>query len=227
MIFGISCLGFSLLSVISSVLITILSIDLTNGVYNLVDFVSNFGIDISQYINPYISPEGDVDWFALFGIDGFISIGDLGILDGVAQYIGSYISYFASIITVAVVAVSFALIANGVYFILSGIWMRSVHKDAVALRAEIDRECALRIEIEKSIKAELLNENAECADAEGDDVEGSSSIAGELAPAETHEEENLAEETQAEERRRLSGAHQRCEKTRDQLHHQRYGTGAA
>ena len=197
LIFGISCLGFSLLSVISSVLITILSIDLTNGVYNLVDFVSKLGIDISQYINPYISPDGVVDWFALFGVDGFISIGDLGILDGVAQYIGSYISYFTSIITVAVVVASVALVANGVYFILSAVWMRSVHKDAVALRAEIDRECALRIEIEKSIKAELLNENAECEDAEPEDVEDSSSIAGELAPVET-QEENHAEKAQAE-----------------------------
>lgn len=107
------------------------------------------GVDMSGLGEDYESMKRLLE---MIGLDSFITVDESGLMNTIGQYIGEYISSVTSVLTTAYAIMGVTTLLTGVYFIISAIWMKSVHNDASALRNEIDRENVVRLDMEREIR---------------------------------------------------------------------------
>lgn len=154
-IFGGAGILLTLMDLSFSVLLSGLAGQLINGLSNLFGLGDYIGIDLSEIFgNSGTSDIIDPSIAELFGLDGFLSIDELGIVDWLSSFLGGYVNYFTSIATVFLATMGISSFVMGLYFILTGIWMSSVHKRAKELSEELSREIEARAELERQIKEE-------------------------------------------------------------------------
>lgn len=154
-VFGGVGILLTLMDLSFSVLLSGLAGGLINGLSNLFGLGDYIGIDLSEVFGNLGTPDIiDPSIAEIFGFDGFLSIDELGIVDWLSGILGEYVNYFTSIITVFLATMGISSFVMGLYFILTGVWMTSVHKRAKELSEELNREIAARAELERLMKEE-------------------------------------------------------------------------
>ena len=183
--FGIAAAIFGITDFSFSVFLTGIA---TQIFYGLVDFFGlsdRFGIDISEITgSTEVSDLLDLILSLWFGIDGFNSLGELDIFGWIIDLFSAYVNQFTSIISLLLATIGTSAFVIGIYSILTGVWMSSVHERAKFLREELSCEIAARVELEREIREE--ENKAKNIEAVAKNMEHSSSVEAPTAPSTEH-----------------------------------------
>lgn len=175
LVFGIAAVTFGVTDFSFSVFLTGIATQIFYGLIDFFGLSDRFGIDISEITgSTEVSDLLDLILSLWFGIDGFNSLGELDIFGWIIDLFGAYVNQFTSILSLLLAAIGTSSFVIGIYFILTGVWVSSVHERAKSLREELSCEIVARVELEREIREE--ENEAKDLEAVAKNMEHSSSV---------------------------------------------------